>query len=445
MKRAFSAVLLLAGGAATSFGQMQHGMPEGPAPTFTKDVAPILAKHCQTCHRPGEAGPFSMLTYEDTKPWAGLIKHAVTQKIMPPWFADPQYGHFSNERRLSAEEIRTLVQWVNAGAQKGDPKDMPPVPANFVEGWGISKPDVIFELPRPFSIPEQGMMEYKYVIVPTGFKKDTWVQQIEVRPTDRSVVHHIIAYLREPGSNYFKDMKAGVFFEAPPPKQDEKTDTSALPSDFLVGYAPGQPAEILQPGQGKLIKAGTDIVFEVHYTPNGKATTDRTRLGLVFAKETPKERVLTMSVVNGKFKIPPGDPNYRVDGSWEALRDVKLAGLHPHMHGRGKDFDYRLVFPDGHTEKILNVPVYNWHWQLWYNLAEPISLPKGTKIECTAHFDNSANNPENPDPTKTVIWGQQSWDEMMVGFFNVIFDAKMPSSELYPPGEAPTTASTAQK
>jgi hypothetical protein len=399
--------------------------------TFSKDVAPILQKNCQSCHRPGEAAPFSMMTYAETKPWAGAMKLAVQQKQMPPWFADPKYGHFSNVRSLSDAEIHTIIAWASAGAPEGDPKDLPP-PANFTQGWGIPKPDMVFELPRAFNVPESGMLEYQYVIIPTGFTEDKWVQMAEVRPTDRSVVHHIIAYLREPGSNYFKDEKPGVFFEAPPSKDDEKKDSSALPSDFLVGYAPGQTPEIMQPGQGKLIKAGSDIVFEVHYTPNGKATTDRTKLGLIFAKETPKERVLTLSAVNGTFKIPPGDPDYRVDASFDVLQNVKLSGVHPHMHTRGKDFEYRLVFPDGRTETILSVPNYNWHWQLWYTYAEMIDLPKGTKIECTAHFDNSADNPENPDPTKTVIWGQQSWDEMMVGFFNLVFDAKMPAKDLYP-------------
>jgi hypothetical protein len=399
-------------------------------PTFTKDVAPILQQHCVTCHRPGEAAPFSMLTYEETKPWAGTIKMVVSQKIMPPWFADPRYGHFANERSLSAEEIRTLANWVNAGAQKGAAEDMPPPPKSYVEGWGIPSPDVVLQLPKPFSVPASGVMDYQYVIVPTGFTEDKWVQMLEVRPTDRAVVHHIIAYLREPGSNYFKDQKPGIFFVAPPAKVDEKVDTSALPSDFLVGYAPGQPAEILHPGEGKLIKAGSDIVFEVHYTPNGTATTDQTKLGLVFTKAPPKERVLTLSASNGTFKIPPGDPNYQVDATFRVRKDVKLVGLHPHMHSRGKAFEYRLVFPDGRKETILSVPSYNWHWQLWYNLAEPIDLPPGTKIECTAHFDNSPNNPENPDPTKAVIWGQQSWDEMMVGFFNLKFDAKMPAKEL---------------
>src|SRR5215475_12091620 len=400
------------------------------APTYTRDVAPILQKHCQSCHRPGEAAPFSMLSYEETRPWAGAMKLAVRVKEMPPWFADPQIGHFSNERSLSQKDIDTIVAWATAGAPKGDPKDMPP-PVNFLEGWDIPKPDVTFQLPKAFAVPESGMVDYQYVIVPTGFTEDKWVQAAEVRPTERSVVHHIIAYVREPGSNYFKDQKPGVFFVAPPAKTDEKADTSALPSDFLVGYAPGQPAEILHPGEGKLIKAGSDIVFEVHYTPNGKATTDQTKLGLVFAKTPPNERVLTLSASNGTFKIPPGDPNYRVDASFTVGADVKLSGLHPHMHGRGKDFLYRVVYPSGESQTLLSVPHYDWHWQNWYNLSDAIALPKGTRIECTAHFDNSPNNPENADPTKEVTWGEQSWDEMMVGFFNLVFDAKMPVQNLF--------------
>ena len=209
---------------ASALGQEPGNAP----PTFTKDVAPILQQHCQTCHRPGEAAPFSMLTYEQTKPWATTIKMVVTQKIMPPWYADPQYGHFANERSLTAAEIRTLVNWVNAGAQKGAEQDMPPPMKDFVEGWGIPAPDVVFQLPKPFPVPAAGVIDYQYVIVPTGFTEDKWVQMLEVRPTDRAVVHHIIAYLREPGSNYFKDQKKGVFFVAPPAKADEKNRKGAF-------------------------------------------------------------------------------------------------------------------------------------------------------------------------------------------------------------------------
>jgi hypothetical protein len=305
-----------------------------------------------------------------------------------------------------------------------------PAPVNWVEGWSIPKPDVVFELPNAFEIPATGTIEYQKVVVPTGFTEDKWVQFAEARPDDRARVHHMIAFVREPGSQWLRGAEPGVFFVAPKPK-DDTTDTSALPSDFLVGYAPGQPPEMLPPGQAKLIKAGSDLVLEIHYTTNGRASRDRSKFGLVFAKQPPSERVLTLSATNGKFRIPPGDPNYRVDAEFELGTTVKLASLHPHMHGRGKDFEYRVVYPTGETETLLRVPRYNWHWQLWYNLADPRVLPKGTKIECTAHFDNSPNNPDNADPTKEVLWGDQSWDEMMVGFFNLVFDAKMPLRDIF--------------
>jgi hypothetical protein len=402
---------------------------DAPAVTFTKDVAPILQKNCQGCHRPGEAGPFSLLTYEEARPWAKAMKEAVLLKKMPPWFADPHYGKFSNDRSLAQKDIDTLAAWADAGAPRGDPKDLP-APVNFVEGWSIPKPDIIFEFPQAFQIPASGTIEYQKVIIPTGFTEDKWVQFAEARPGDRARVHHMILYIREPESHWLRGEKPGVFFVAP--KTTDAADPSPLPSDFLVGYAPGQPAVALEPGQAKLIKAGSDVVLEIHYTTNGKASTDRSKFGLVVAKEPPKERVLTLSASNGKFKIPPGDPNYRVDAEFTMGTTVTLSSLHPHMHGRGKDFEYRVVYPTGESETLLRVPRYDWHWQLWYDLAKPILLPKGTKIECTAHFDNSANNPDNADPTKEVIWGDQSWDEMMVGFFDLTFDANMPVRDIFP-------------
>jgi hypothetical protein len=399
------------------------------AATFTKDVAPVLQKNCQGCHHPGEAAPFSLLTYEEARPWAKAMKEAVLLKKMPPWYADPHYGKFSNDRSLTQKEIDTIAAWADAGAPQGDVKDMP-APLNFVEGWSIPKPDIVFGFPHAFEIPATGTLEYQKVVVPSGFTEDKWVQFAEARPDDRARVHHMILFIREPGSHWLRDAKPGVFFVAPKAKEDDSTDTSALPSDFLVGYAPGQPPEILPPGQAKLIKAGSDFVLEIHYTTNGTASTDRSKFGLVFAKEPPKQRVLTLSATNGKFKIPPGAPNHRVDSEFEVGAPVTLASLHPHMHGRGKDFEYRVVYPTGESETLLSVPRYNWHWQLWYNLDKPIVLPKGTKIQCTAHFDNSPNNPDNADPTKEVTWGDQSWDEMMVGFFNLVFDANMPVQDI---------------
>ena len=399
-------------------------------PTWSKDVAPIVQKNCQTCHRPGEIGPFSLLTYQDARRKATKIKDAVADKVMPPWFADPHFGKFSNAMGLTPAAIDTIVKWVDGGAPEGDPRDLPK-PTEWVEGWTIGKPDMVVEIPQPFEVPASGVIEYQHVIVPTNFTEDRWIQASEIRPTERSVVHHLIAFIREPKSKWFRGQKAGVFFTAPKDTKDEETEVGALPSDWLVGYAPGQPAEILEPGQAKLIKAGSDIIFQMHYTTHGHATTDRTRLGIVFAKTPPKERVLTLSAVNDKFKIPPGDPNHRVDASFEVGTDVTLASLHPHMHGRGKDFEYRVVFPDGKTDTLLRVPRFDWHWQQWYTLEKPIALPKGTRIDCTAHFDNSPNNPEAADPTKEVIWGEQSWDEMMVGFFNLSFPANLPVDKLF--------------
>lgn len=398
--------------------------------TFTKDVAPIIQKHCQACHRPGEAAPFSMLTYEQTRPWAAAMKEAVKLRKMPPWFADPHYGEFSNDRSLMQKDIDTISAWADAGAPKGGSND-PPAPVEFIAGWAIPSPDVIFEMPVTYQIPATGTIEYQKIIIPTGFTEDKWVQFAEARPDNRSHIHHIIAYVREPGSHWLQGEKPGVFFVAPKPN-DGTTDTSSLPSDFLVGYAPGQPAEMLAPGQAKLIKAGSDIVFEIHYTTDGTPGSDRSKVGLVFAKQPPKERVLTLSATNGTFQIPPGDPNYKVDAEFVVRTPVELVSLHPHMHGRGKDFEYRLLYPTGETETLLRVPKYNWHWQLWYTLAKPIVLPRGTKIQCTAHFDNSPNNPDNADPTKEVRWGDQSWDEMMVGFFNLAFDANMSENDILP-------------
>jgi hypothetical protein len=412
------------------------GTLSAQTPVFTKDVAPILQRNCQLCHRPGEAGPFPLLTYEQVRPMAKAIRTAVLTRKMPPWFADPHYGKFSNDRSMPQKDIDTLVKWVDGGAPQGNPKDMPK-PRQFADGWAIAKPDAVIELPTAFPIPAKGVVEYQYILIPSPFKTDKWVQAAEARPTDREHTHHIIAFIREPGSKWLKDAKPGIPFVPDKAVEEKDADGSELPSDFLVGYAPGQPPEQFTPGQAKLIRAGSDIIMQVHYTANGKASSDRSRVGLVFAKEPPAKRVFTVSATNGKFKIPPGDPNHKVDAEFEMGSTVTLYGLHPHMHGRGKDFEYRVRFPNGDKRTLLRVPNFRATWQLWYDLTEPIVLPKGTVIECTAHFDNSANNPLNLDPSKEVGWGDQAWDEMMVGFLNVVFDAKMPLRELFPPAKKP--------
>lgn len=396
--------------------------------TFSKDVALILQKNCQGCHRPGEAAPMPLLTYSQTRPWAKAIKQAVLTKKMPPWFADPQYGHFRNDRSLAAKDIDTLVSWADAGAPEGDPKDLPK-PVEFVDGWNIGKPDMVFEMPEPFSVPVSGTIEYQYVVLPYKFTEDRWVQMAEVRPGNRAVVHHVIAYIRDANSKWMRDKKPGEIFV---PEADESGNRASLSGDLLGGFAPGLPPSILEPGQGRLIKAGSDIVLQLHYTANGQAGRDRTKVGVVFCKQPPKQRVMTLAASNNKFTIPPEDANYRVEAEFEVGHEAKLSAMLPHMHLRGKDFEYRLIYPTGESQTILRVPHYDFGWQLWYQPVSDIVLPKGTKIAATAHYDNSAANRNNPDPTKAVKWGDQSWEEMMIGFFDVTFPADLDPKQLFP-------------
>lgn len=423
-----SAFVFVAAGAA---------MAASPTPTFYKDVLPVLENRCQSCHRPGEAGPMSLLDYKGTRPYAKAIKAAVLGRKMPPWPADPHYGTFENDRRLSEAEVGTLTAWADGGAPEGDPKDAPK-PVAWVEGWTIGKPDVVIPMPTPVDVPATGTIEYQYLVIPTGFTKDTWVTAAEVRPGNRAVVHHVIAFLRPPGSPWMADAKPGVPFI--PGKEQrggrrQAANSEDLPSELLVGYAPGMPADKSPAGAAKLVKAGSDIVLQLHYTSNGKATTDRTRIGLIFAKEPPQFRQVTMNATQNKFAIPPGDPNYEVTSEITLRDDAELVNLMPHMHLRGKDFEYTAVYPTGESSILLSVPRYDFNWQLVYMFAKPVVLPKGTKIECKAHFDNSANNPANPDPTKVVKWGDQSWEEMMIGWFDVMIPAAKSPVNLYKAGE----------
>ncbi|MGI8990943.1 MAG: thiol-disulfide isomerase [Bryobacteraceae bacterium] len=398
------------------------------AVTYDRDVAPILRKNCQGCHRPGEAAPMSFLTYKETRPWASAIKEAVALKKMPPWFADPHYGKFSNDRSLAPNEIQTLVRWAETGAAEGKTRDLPKA-AKFVDGWNIvsagGKPDVEFEMPAEFKVPASGTIEYQYILIPGNFTEDKWVQRAEVRPGNRAVLHHVIAFVRPPGSKWMKDAQPGVPFV--PAKGGGEGN-----GEFLVGYAPGTLPEILEPGRAKLIKAGSDFIFQMHYTANGKEGVDRSKIGLVFATEPVKERVYTLAAMNNKFEIPAGDANYQVDSSFEFGSEAKVVALFPHMHLRGKDFEYRAVYPTGEKEMLLNVPHYSFSWQLSYYPVKDLVMPKGTKIECTAHFDNSVNNPNNPDATKAVKWGDQSWEEMMIGFFDVAIDRDTELKTLFP-------------
>ena len=386
-----------------------------PKPTFYKDVQPVLERSCVGCHRPGEAAPMSFLSYKEVRPYAAAIKMSVSQKRMPPWNADPHVGKFQNDRSLPEADLSTLVNWVSTGASEGDPKDAKPLKRDFATGWSIGTPDLIIEMPDFFTIPASGTIEYHYVVLPTNFKQDTWITAAETRPANRAVNHHIIAFVREPGNKWMKDATPGVVFI---PK-GESGGGGIGSGEFLTGYAPGTVPDQLKPGQAKLIKAGSDIVFQLHWTANGKEATDKAKLGLIFAKVLPTERILTLAAVNSRFEIPAGADNHQVDSKITLHEDTVLETLVPHMHVRGKAFSMRAVLPDGQVLDLLKVPHYDFNWQLTYKLAEPIQLPKGTRIEASGWYDNSSNNKYNPDSTKLVKWGDQSWEEMMIGFFNV--------------------------
>jgi hypothetical protein len=371
-------------------------------PTYAKDVAPIIFNRCVECHRPGEAAPMAFTNYKETRPWAKAIKTAVLAKRMPVWLADPAHGQFRNERKLSQSEIDTIVTWADTGAPEGDAKKTPPLP-NFVEGWNIGKPDQVFDMGTEFDVPAEGVVPYKYFRVPSNFTEDKWVTAAEIRPGHRQQVHHVIVFVQEPGSTAQAGGGGG--------------------QNLLTGFAPGEQPLILEPGLAKLVKAGSTFVFQMHYTPNGKAVKDRTSFGLKFASEAPARQAVTGNAINFAFKIPAHADNHEVKSTWTAKRDVEIVGFMPHMHVRGKDFKYTVTYADGRQEVILNVPRYDFNWQLSYELKQPLKLAKGDRIDCVAHFDNSANNKYNPDPTKEVKWGDQTWEEMMIGWFTYTIPA----------------------
>ncbi|HEY7543563.1 MAG TPA: thiol-disulfide isomerase [Blastocatellia bacterium] len=389
--------------------------------TFTKDIAPILYKNCITCHRAGEVAPMSLITYKEVRPWAKSIREVVAERRMPPWFADPQHTEFSNDCRLSQKDIDTISAWVNDGSVEGDSRDLPSLP-HFTEGWTIGKPDVVLTMTEEYSVPAEGVIPYKYFAVPTNFSEDKYVQFAEIRQGNRQLVHHIIVDVRYPDHGQLPP--AG---EINPERlfSSRSQGDGARPGDSdgrLVGWAPGEAPLILRPGQAKLVKKGSVLIFQVHYTTNGVAGTDRSSIGLIFSKAPVEKRVITAGAVGRNLAIPPGDPNYEVKSSFAFKEDSHIDSLHPHMHMRGKDFSYRLVYPDGTSKLLLSVPRWDFNWQMTYVFKEPVAAPKGSRLECVAHFDNSAKNKFNPDPTKLVEWGPQTWDEMMIGYLDYTLD-----------------------
>jgi peroxiredoxin len=369
--------------------------------TYAKHIAPIFNANCVFCHRKGQIAPFPLTSYEESVGWAEMIREVVSERRMPPWHADPKVGQFKNDCRLSDKDMALIDKWVDNGAPQGNPKDLPPAP-QYAEGWQIPKPDsVVYMADEGYDVPATGTVEYQRFVVDPGWTEDKWIKSMECLPGNPAVVHHIIVYLVPPGVT-------------------PSGQAGRLRSNWLGAFAPGLRQQVLDEGMARYVQAGSKLLFEMHYTPNGTAQKDRSYAGFVFADpKTVKKEVAVQNAGNFTFKIPPGDPNYEVESEFVFRQDSLLLTVSPHMHVRGKDFRYDLIYPDGKKETVLWVPRYDFGWQTTYELTEPKRVPRGTKMVCVAHFDNSDDNYANPDSTKEVAWGEQTWEEMMFGWFEM--------------------------
>jgi peroxiredoxin/mono/diheme cytochrome c family protein len=383
--------------AGCAIGRPRRTAPPGEI-TYSKQVSRILQEKCQDCHHPNTAAPFSLVSYDDAVNWAETIKEVVVQRRMPPWHADPRFGSFTEERRLSQEEIDTLTAWVNDGTPEGNPQDAPK-PVDYPDGWRIGEPDVVFELPREVTVPAKGTIPYMYFETPTNFKEDMWIQASEARPDNRAAVHHILLFYKMPGE-----------------KQGN------IQKNWIDGAAPGNIPAHYPDGIARRIPAGASLIWQMHYTATGKVEKDRSKYAFKFAKKPPEREAFTAWIANDKFRIPPGDPNYKVTSQFTFPKPALIYSFSPHMHVRGKDFEYLAILPDGTRQMLLSVPQYDFNWQSAYKLKEPLRVPAGTRIECTAHYDNSRGNPANPNAAKPVFWGDQTWEEMMIGYTDFVWE-----------------------
>jgi hypothetical protein len=447
----FARVLVIGLAAVAATPMRSVGLAAGDTPvTFTRDVLPVLQKHCQSCHRPGQIAPMSLLTYQDVRPWARAIKGKVESRQMPPWFADPQHGRFANDRSLAQTDIETIAKWVDAGTPQGDEQDAPKPIDWPADGWQI-KPDIVVRGPE-FRVPAhapQEVVEWTTFLIPSGFTTDTWITSLEIKPSAIPVTHHICFTFQphRPDAKYYEanwsesprdEEGAAIKTDGPPPAPrptPPRTPAGPPPgppgSDGAGGfncYVPGRGADDYRPFHaGKLIPANSDISIQVHYTPIGREVVDRPLIGFTVAQSAPEKRWMSYGIVGGgpKFAIPPNDPNYKSPPfDLEFTADVDLVEMMPHMHVRGKDMTYHLVYPDGRDEVVLAVPKYDFNWQILYQPAKPIRVPNGTKMYVDAHYDNSAANKSNPNPNRTVYLGRMTWEEMMAPFFGVLVDAK---------------------
>ena len=435
----------------------EQAAPAPSSPTFTKDIAPIFYANCTSCHRPTDIAPMSLLTYKDARPWAKSIASKVADGTMPPWHADPRYGKFVGARGLTDAQKSTIARWVAAGAPEGKAEDLPPAPV-YTDEWNIGTPDAVLSMDEDYPIPATGEIPYQYLVVPANFAEDRFITDWEIRPGDRRAVHHLLLYLKAPkevaeaqmkrqqqmmlsrmfgGSNAAPGANAAprpvppfefaCCVEIPageeggrplPPDQRKDPGPNYRPrpvgmTQGMGGFSPGGSIRHFPEGMGMRIPAGYSLVFQMHYTTYGKATTDRSKIGLKFAKTQPKTILNTMALINASLSIPPGDANYTIDNSMTFNRDTMIYSLVPHTHVRGTGWHYEVTYPDGRKEVVLSVPKYDFNWQHEYVFTQPLKLPAGSKLYAKAWYDNSAKNKSNPDPTKQVTWGDQTWEEMM--------------------------------
>jgi hypothetical protein len=393
--------------------------PAAAAPTFSKDVAPILYKHCVSCHRPGEIGRMSLLTFEQARPYAKAIANAVTNRTMPPWHADAPAGTFHNERSLSDRERETLTGWAAGGALNGDPRDLPAQPT-FTDGWALGKPDVVLEMQEDYRIPAKGTVQYEWMYIPTDFTEPKWVKSLEIRPGNRSVVHHVLIYYRaKPDGKTPPIARPNQRDQSNPPPDEpgvsthpRRTDLVGLPPRLLATYAPGTNPQVAPAGTAFRLEPGGILELQMHYTATGRPTTDRTKVGITFSTEPSPREVRAQHFMNMKMKLAAGAADVAVTTDLEFLQDATVWGLFPHTHLRGKKWAYMLEMPNGEKKSILSVPRYDFNWQTYYMFTEPLRVPKGAKIISTAWYDNSAANKNNPNPKLDVFWGDQTWQEM---------------------------------
>lgn len=376
--------------------------------TYHNRISRIVQSHCLACHREGGVAPFALSTYDEVAGQSGSIRRVVEKGIMPPWFAAaPAKGEvtpFANDCSLASADKADLLAWLNGGKPIGDPQDAP-LPRSFVSGWQIGKPDHLVQIPSPISVKASGTMPYQNVIVETGLTETKYVKALEVKPTAREVVHHVLVFILPPA----KSGEAATGVTEDEGDEDETTG-------FFAAYAPGYDALRFHDGYGKVLPAGSRLKFQIHYTPNGTATTDQSVLGMIFADERPEHLVSVQGISQPRFAIPPGDDNYEVVANQPVPTEATILAFFPHMHLRGKAFKYEAILPGGETRVLLDIPRYDFNWQLSYRLAEPLTLPAGSTIRATAWYDNSDKNPANPDATRTVRWGPQTYDEMMIGY-----------------------------